>query len=307
MREVTIVAYNYGPNIRFVNGPGMCLDTFVKYLRESDIKVNLFSYLNGNMHAGKIRRAISRSDIFHQWSGTLNTNDSALFKHAKTCGAKIVLGPNLLDTVELKKEVKYLKVIGDFDLLLTVNERLKFKLARTHDISLKKIKVLMIGPDLDLWKPSAEDNGKILWKGASNQHAKDIKFGLELANSLPQYEFDFMGHPNRYDYLSHIKEAKDYHLYVSTSISETMGLALAEQWAAGVPSVTHPKVYLHGENYRTGISVNRTQKDYCDAIIEIMEDHALHRQLSFGAREYMLENFSKEKIAANYRNICSTE
>ena len=76
-----------------------------------------------------------------------------------------------------------------------------------------------------------------------------------------------------------------------------------ESWSAGIPSVTHPKVYLHGQNYKTGIIASRNIDDYREAIIEIMEDDALHANLRQGARQYCIDHFSPEVILREYDEI----
>jgi len=80
-------------------------------------------------------------------------------------------------------------------------------------------------------------------------------------------------------------------------------MALMEQWAAGVPSVTHPKIYQHGENYKTGIITNKDIDSYCEAITEIMENSRLRADLSKGARDYMLNKFDPKLIADQYFRI----
>ena len=71
-----------------------------------------------------------------------------------------------------------------------------------------------------------------------------------------------------------------------------MGLAMTEQWAAGIPSVSHPKIYFHGENYKTGIITSKNVDDYSKAIIEIMENDTLYKSMSYECR-----NFCKLKKA----------
>jgi glycosyltransferase involved in cell wall biosynthesis len=305
--KVTIMTHSYGNAGSHVSGPGMCLVNFVKFLRENtDLEVNVFTYLPTKFSGAyklssyhKLNHSIRTSDVVHHWSGVKVLPFIEGILLANQFNKKVIIGPNLIDTVHSELEEKYLQNIK-FDKLLTVNERLKFLISSKYNIKSSKIKLLLVGPDIELWSPSERDNGKILWKGNSRHFVKDIDFGKEVAKKLPQYDFDFM---DSYDYQNHISKAKDYHLYFSTSLSETMGLALAEQWAAGVPSVTHPQIYLHGENYKTGIIISRNVDAYCEAITEIMENDSLHKQLSRGAREYMLNNFSGQRIAANYLNI----
>ncbi len=304
--EITFTAFNYGNAGRYVNGPGMCLVNLVSFLRKyTNIKVNVFVYME-TLHPGanrlregeKLREAIKRSDILHHWSGSTSNFKQAI-RFANKLDKKVIIGPNVLDSVYLKQEIEFLKDIN-FNKILTVNARLKYILEDSHKIKSDLIEVFVVGPDIEVWSPVEEDNGKILWKGNSKQMVKDIDFGLNIAKKLPQYQFEFMGYPTPYRYDKHIEEAKKYHLYFTTSLSETMGLGLTEQWAAGIPSVTHPKIYLHGKNYETGIITNRDINSYCEAIIEIMENEFLHKRLSTGARNYMLSYFSGRRVAAIY-------
>lgn len=87
------------------------------------------------------------------------------------------------------------------------------------------------------------------------------------------------------------------------SLSETIGLSMVEQWAAGIPSVTHPKIYLHRVNYFTGIITSRTVDDYVEAIEEIMEDDLLYQQLSIGARKFVEGRFLPEAVLQNFERV----
>jgi glycosyltransferase involved in cell wall biosynthesis len=293
--EITIIAFNIGYAGAVVNGPGMCLYNFCNLLSKyTEYRVNVFVKLppkgifgvTTNVYplnnAKELSNAILRSDVIHMWSG-IGAEFSRILDFAQSLKKTIFIGPNVLDGVKLDEEKKLLSR-KSYDHIFVVNDRLRFLVSRLHNIDLEQMSVLQVGPDLELWKPTDKPRyNKILWKGNAKQAAKDIHFGLEVQKMLPQYEFEFLGYKKPYDYMSHIEEAKRYRLYMCTSISETMCLALAEQWAAAVPSVTHPKVYLHGRNYQTGIITNRTPEDYAEAIQEIMENHDLWEELSIGA------------------------
>jgi glycosyltransferase involved in cell wall biosynthesis len=162
------------------------------------------------------------------------------------------------------------------------------------------IETFIVGPDLDLWSPSNIKDNFILWKGNSNHHVKDVNFALKLKEKLTKYNFNIMGYPKPYNYLQHIEIAKRAYLYVNTSISETKSQTLMESWSSGVPSVTHPKIYLHGINYETGIITSKTIEDYCEAITEVMENPVLRKRMSEGARAYCLNNFTESITLLNY-------
>jgi glycosyltransferase involved in cell wall biosynthesis len=246
-----------------------------------------------------VRRAIERSQVVHHWSGIGLYSDLEI---AKQLSIPIIAGPNLIDRVNKKIEDWYLQSIRP-DLILTPNEQLRWKIGKEVGL---KTKTFIIGPDTGLWAPThvpGQGNGKILWKGNSKHSVKDIGFALQIAKELPQYQFDFIGHPKPYDYQSHIARAKEYSLYFCTSYSETFSIATAEMWSCGITSVTHPLIHLHGKNYQTGIITNKNYPDYCNAITEIMENDALRSHLSLGALKYAQDNFDARAVAANYIDI----
>lgn len=302
MFQITIITFNYGKAGRYVNGPGMCLVNFVKKLRNLNVKVNVFSLMSSDEPCydlnkkALLEKSIKESDLVHHWSG-FNILIVDAIKFANKLKKPVLIGPNVLDIVDMRAEQHYLRQI-DFYQILTVNLRLKYRLAKHHNIPIEKIDLLLVGPDEELWKPISKDNGKILWKGNSKQFVKDVNFGLQVKNNLPEYDFEFIGYPEPYNYYGHIDAAKSCHLYISTSLSETMGLTILESYCAGIPSITHPKIYLDMENYKTGIITDRTVEAYCEAIREVMEDNALYKVLSQGAKNYITDNFSN--VAKQY-------
>ncbi len=295
MPDVTFLTFNYGNAGRYANGPGICLTNFVKDLKSLGVEVEVFSIMESwdksikdfkNTHL--LDKAIKSSKIIHLWSDMFDQFSSILNKWPDK---KIFIGPNVIDGENPEKELGFLSNTK-FSKLFVVNKRIKFKVQKNYNIDPKFVEVLMIGPDQDLWQPSGIDNGSILWKGNCTHKIKDINFGLEVAKRLPNYKFKFIGYPTPYTYYDHINEAKECHMYFTTSISETMGLALCESWSSGLPSVSHPKIEVMGENYSTGIITNRTIDDYCIAITEIMENEELYRSLKLGAVKFVKDNFS---------------
>lgn len=309
--RLTILAFNFGPTKAFTNGPGMSLYNFCKAL-SPHFKIDLFldiknevnipgiSFYSSKDHAAFFN-SIQKADAVHHWSG-LTSELKKRVRKASGLGKKIILGPNLLDCVELKKEKELLQGL-DFYKVLSVNDRLKYNISFNHDIHHQMIETFIVGPNLKMWTPSNKKEGFILWKGNANHHVKDVHFALKLKEKLTKYNFNIMGYPRPYKYLEHIAEAKRAKLYISTSLSETKSQTLMESWASGVPSVTHPKVYLHGVNYETGIITNKTEEDYAEAITEIMENPILHSRLADGAYQYCLKNFSYSELLNKYINI----
>jgi glycosyltransferase involved in cell wall biosynthesis len=309
--KIVFIAFNCGNAGRYVNGPGICLFNFLNILKtQDDLEIDVFTQLESSlMHAestkniGLLFKKIKDADIVHWWSG-ISEESIRIIQKANSYNKKIIIGPNLLDGVKSSEEIKLLRQIK-FDKLLTVNFKLQYDLSSKYKIDMEKTDILMIGPDIKLWECGGDKNNKILWKGNSSQFVKDVDFAIKVSEKVSLYghKVDFIGHPQPYDYLQHIDEAKKYSLYFSSSLSETMGMALAEQWAASTPSVTHPKVYLHGENYVTGIITNRDIQSYVDAIREIVENKMLQKDLSDGAKAYAEKIFNSKIIISNYYKI----
>jgi|TARA_R110001583_G_scaffold16234_12_gene66275 glycosyltransferase involved in cell wall biosynthesis len=314
IRNITILSFNVGPAGRYVNGPGICLYNLINFLKETnpEINIDVFSHIKCSFEIPGIRvysmqdrdmlaRSIDKSQVIHNWSGLTEPQVEAI-QLANRSEKLVILGPNCIDTVEAGRERLFLDKIN-FDIVLTVNERLRHRISKDHHIDIGRVSEFLVGPDVEAWRNNGRRDNFILWKGNSRHFVKDVEFGIKVAKKLGKYDFKFIGHPNPYDYFSHIDEAKRAKLYFSTSLSETMGVTLVEQWAAGVPSVTHPKIYMHGQNYKTGIITNRDIDSYCDAICEIMEDDTLHEKLSLGAEAYAAANFSKKVVSDSYLRL----
>lgn len=300
--KITILAFNYAHAGRYMNGPGICLFNFNKILTDSGkFKVSIFTELPAKIGSvlpiknnDKLLKEAKDSDLIIHWSGLTPILTSAVIK-LTALGKPQWLGPNLIDCVEFNKEKSYLSAIK-FNKILTVNERLKFLIAKRHNLSTDIINQFIIGPDLEQWAPEANNDGTILWKGNSKQFVKDVNFALELRNRLPKYNFKFIGYPHPYSYDEHIADAKKSKLSICTSLSETTGQVVLESWAAGMPTITHPKIYMHGDNYKTGIITSKTIPDYISAIEEITMDDNLYKSMRIQSRDFMIDNFSKKVI-----------
>jgi glycosyltransferase involved in cell wall biosynthesis len=311
MHEITFLTFNYGTAGRYANGPGMCLYNFASILNNAGHKTNIFSILDSPYKEAKkissiktMKDAIDRSKVVIHWSG-IDSSFAALCSYAKKRGKIVFVGPNVLDCVKPDEETAYIKSTS-YDKILTVNERLRFMLSKAYNIPLQKIMQFQNGPNLDIWRPlhAQEKEDFILWKGNSKHFVKDVQFGIDIAKKLKnKYRFEFIGHPKPYDYNEHIIKAKKAKIQIITSLSETMGLAMMEGYASGVPSISHPKIYLHSKNYLTGIITNRTVDDYVQAIDEIMSDDNLYDHMSKGCISFMNDNFSSEMILDKYYKL----
>ncbi len=313
--KIAILTFNYGYAGKVVNGPGMCLANFVKFLNQviPSIEVEVFTQLTPikpipNVHSISNNKLLSKTikyvDLVHHWSGITPELVRAVI-YANQLQKKVIIGPNVLDTVEFEKEKGFLRKVA-FEKILTANNRLSFKISKEHNIPINKVISFQVGPDLDLWTPSAERDGTILWKGNSKQFVKDVDFAKRIESKIGnKYTFKFIGYPNPYDYYNHIAEARLSKMTITTSLSETMNLSQLESWSSGIPSVSHPKIYMHGKNYQTGIITNKTIDEYIDAINEIMQNEQLYQYLSLGCRQYILDEFSASKTVEKYLQIIS--
>ena len=316
INEVCIIAYNLEHiklnNNYVINGPGIDLYNFINLLIKNKIKVNLFTQVNpiniqngvnyGNIYnSNKVMNSINNSDVVHHWSGIFPIYSEYL-KYADSIDKITLVGPNVIDCVNLESEKIYLKNLN-FGKIVTLNNRLRFKISKVHDVTLDKIDIFRVGPKLEDWQPAKERSDYILWKGNSKQFVKDIDFALRIKEKMSKYKFKFIGYPDTYEYRSHINEAKKAKLYISTSLSETKSNTLLEQWTCGCPSITHPKIETHGVNYETGIIVSRDLDSYCEAIEEVMENDNLYKRLSNGCIEYINKNFNYSKIYNDYLSI----
>lgn len=310
--KITILAFNYGYAGKVVNGPGMCLANFVSFVnRTPDIEVDVFTVLPTDRRWPRVKsikdtKAVSKSvlssDVVQVWSG-MTPDIVKIVNFANNLHKKVIIGPNVIDTVKFPSEQKFLDRVK-FDVLLTINQHLKYRINQHHNIPLNKIDIFLVGPDPDMWKPTDERDGTILWKGNGKQFVKDVGFARELEKKLgDKYAFKFMGADHPYGYYNHIDEARSSSLTIITSLSETMGLAMMESWSAGIPSISHPKIHMHGINYQTGIITSKTIDDYVQAIEEVMGNKALLQAMSEGARKYILDEFSSDVVVQKYINI----
>lgn len=293
MEDVNLLTFNYGYG-KFTNGPGISCWNFTKFCKvnfhiftklQSDINKNIKNIKEYNFNSNK---------YIHWWSG-LTEEFLLIVKKEKQKGKKIIIGPNLFDGTDPEIEIKICKEIHP-DLILVVNKQIKYKLKQYLNY---KIEEFMTGPDYDLWTPKNEFFNKILWKGNSSHESKDLGAALELRKKIVD-KIDLLGYPNPYRYMEHIEVASKYAGYVCTSLSETKSEAVLEQMSAGVPVITHPKVFMMGIHYQTGIIVNKNIDEMVFASESLLKDSKLREDLSLGARDFVIKNFKKETLSNYY-------
>lgn len=292
MMNINLICFNYAYG-SFTNGPGISCWNFTKFCNQN---FNIYTVLKSDLESKNIKEYnTNNSNIVHWWSG-LDQRIFSVIEKEKKIGKKLIIGPNLLDGVNPKLEIELCNKFKP-DLILVVNKDIKYKLKKYLKY---RIEEFMTGPDYDLWKPSNDIFNKILWKGNPSHESKDIGTALELQKKIVD-KMDLIGYPSVYRYPEHIGRASRYAGFVSTSLSETKSEAVLEQMAAGIPCITHPGVFMMGQHYKTGIVVEKNIDAMAAAANRILEDRELREDLAYGARSFILENFSKEKLSEYYK------
>lgn len=291
MKKINLLAFNYGYG-NFTNGPGISCWNFSKFCIND---YNIFTKLYSDLKTKNISEYIfDDTEYIHWWSG-LDNNFLDIVKKEKKLGKKIIVGPNLIDGTSPYDEIKLCNEIQP-DLILVVNKEIKFNLKKYLKYNIEEF---MTGPDYDLWVPSNEYENIALWKGNSTHISKNFKMAIELKKKLVD-KMKIIGYPYLYKYIEHVPLAGRYATYICTSLSETKSEAALEQMAAGVPVIANPRVFMMGEHYKTGIIVNDVLEEYLLACNKILNDSSLRKDLSYGAREFILSRFNKEKLDEYY-------
>ena len=294
MEDVNLIAFNFGYG-SFTNGPGISCWNFAKFCKNNFLIYTKLKSDVKNFNINSIKNfKTNNTSVLHWWSG-LTDEFLSLALREKSNGKKIVIGPNLFDGTNPALEIEISRKLNP-DLILTVNKEIKYNLKKYLNY---RIEEFMTGPDYDLWCPKKNINNKVLWKGNPSHQSKDITLALEVSKKLVD-KIDLMGYPSTYKYMDHVDPAASYAVYVITSLSETKSEAVLEQMAAGVPVVAHPKVYMMGSHYKTGIVVGRDAESISAAANKILDDKELRLDLSLGARQFVLDNFKKETLNEYY-------
>ena len=306
-KRILIVGFNIGYAGRFVNGPGISLYNFCKILSKSNVSYVCSSCLDPRYFRNDIVYVDFTNlgfikdksfDAIHIWSEISDYNLSILKKFkAKT----LILGPNLIDCVNIEQEKKFLSKIKSLNYekltFYSINKDISEEIQKIHEV---KSNILSIGPNFDVWKDDSEKKNFILWKGNSNQYVKNVKQAFEIKFKLKKYKFIIMGHPNPYSYKNHIEIAKKAKIYFSTSLSETKSNTVAEQMACGTPCITNQNIFFKGLDGKTGIITDGTTESYCNAIDKIMSDNSLYLSMRKQSSLYCREYFDHRKIIEDY-------
>ena len=301
--RVFILAFNVGRAGRVVNGPGQDLNNFIRVLKKNNIKVSIASELSFKKNILNIKdeskciNQIKKSDIIHYWSGN-NVKYFNYLNIAKKMDKKIIIGPNVLDTTNIKMGINLSEKFKNA-IFISPSEYLSRKLETLLNIDFKTI---FIGPNFEDWSKDKKDNF-ILWKGNCKHKVKDVEFGLAIKDRLPEYKFIFLGYPNPYNYNNHISLAKKAKVYIGTSISETKCNALLEQWACGTASITNPNMQEHGLHMKTGIVCNRDIDSYCEAIKFMMSNQEMTSKMGNCAYDFVRNKYSEYNTHHQYLKL----
>lgn len=306
-KRILIVGFNVGYAGRFVNGPGISLYNFCKILSKNKVQYICSSCLDPRHFRNDINYVgfhglsfIKNKDFdaIHIWSELSDYNLSILKKFK---AKMLILGPNLLDCVNIDKEKSFLNKVKKLDYekitFFSVNNQISDEIYKNHNV---KSETLCVGPNFEVWKDDSDKKEFILWKGNSNQYVKNVKQAFEIKYKLKKYKFIIMGHPNPYSYENHIEIAKKAKIYFSTSISETKSNTVAEQMACGTPCITNHNIFFKGLDKKTGIITNGTTDSYCKAIDEIMSNKSLYLSMRKHSSVYCREYFNHKEMLESY-------
>ncbi|MDB2481627.1 glycosyltransferase [bacterium] len=306
-KRILIVGFNIGYAGRYVNGPGISFYNFCRILSKKNVDYICSSCLEPRTFRKNINfvdfQALSflknkKFDAIHIWSEISDYNLSIL---KKMSSKTLIIGPNLLDCVNIDKEKdilkKYMSLSAKNIISYSINKDISRKILDIHDITSE---TLSVGPDFDIWKDDVVKKDFILWKGNSTQYVKNVKQALDIKKRLPELKFIIMGHPHPYSYGNHIEIAKKAKLYFSTSLSETKSNTVAEQMACGTPCITNENIFFKGLDQKTGIITDGKTESYCNAIKKILSDKSLYLHMKKNSSEYCRDYFNNNEIVYNY-------
>jgi len=306
-KRILIVGFNIGFAGRHVNGPGISLYNFCRILSKKKVNYVCSSCLEPRSFRRNVNFVDFQSlsflkdkkfDAIHIWSEISDYNLSILKKMTTNT---LILGPNLLDCVNVEKEKvilrKYMSLNYKNIVFYSINRDISRKIYKMHNITSD---TLSIGPDFEIWKDDVEKKDFILWKGNSNQYVKNVKQALDIKKRLPSLKFIIMGHPHPYSYENHIEIAKKAKIYFSTSFSETKSNTVSEQMDCETPHGTKKKIIFKGLDKETGIITDGSTESYCNAINEILSNKSLYSHMKKKSSEYCRDYFNHNEIVLNY-------
>jgi glycosyltransferase involved in cell wall biosynthesis len=183
---------------------------------------------------------------------------------------KIIVIPNYINTAvfkplaEIRKEPGRICFVGD----LRKQKNLSLLLQAMRDI--EDVKLIVIG------------NGSL--RNALIEEAKELDIDVQFQGNLPNYELP--------------TELNRSEIFVLPSLYEGHPKALLEAMACGLPVIGTDvpgirEVIVHGQ---TGYLCQPTPEDMRKAIIRVLGDKELSRQMGERAREFVVESYSIEKV-----------
>lgn len=106
-----------------------------------------------------------------------------------------------------------------------------------------------------------------------------------------------------------VQKVEEYHrqaiVFVQPSRQEGLGIAILEAMASGTPVVATrcggPEGFIqHG---KTGLLVRQDEADLSEAILRVLRDNDLRKQLSINARSYILKNHTQEIFCTKLQQV----
>ena len=308
---ICFLTFNFFNINNFYNGPGISLWGLCNSLDRFKIEYKIFSLHNStDSRALPIRSIIDNKEYIDKckyiilWSGltpsVLNYLKLSIFKDKE-----IILGPNLIDGVNLEKESSVLSSI-EYDKILVPNKKIKYKVNSAHNIELNKIFEFMSPPDLTYWSVPSSKERYVLWKGNEKHIVKNSDFAKVVLNKLNKKKIENKFLTN-YNYMHHIREASRAGIYISTSKSESISMTMLEQMHCGTPCIINPGHYLWGVNYETSIMSNLNINEYVENIEMLYHNEKLRRDMSEKAHAWASQNFCEGKVIPKFLKILESK
>lgn len=122
---------------------------------------------------------------------------------------------------------------------------------------------------------------------------------IEIAKS--QEGFEVLGRVE--DVREHMKDCKVS--VCPTQIAGGIQNKILEAMSMGIPVVTTPEGFEGIGADKTILRVAKNPEEYAQKVIEIMKNPKLREDISVKSREYILKNFSWEKIGEQWENVIS--
>jgi hypothetical protein len=292
--KIDFICFNYYNLGLTHNGPGISLWGLCSILKRKNIEFRVFS----KMHSID-RDALDLSDYKPSketthtiiWSGLR----ADVYSYLRMFKVDFILGPNMFDNTNIAEEKRFLSYLKPKKFIF-INDMVRFKVIKTHNIDPSITSTFSAPPDLSLWKSEKKEDF-VLWKGNSRHLIKNVSLASKIERLIPEIPFVFI---KDYKYKEHIELAKKAKIYISTSDSETLSMNLLEQLSCGTPCVINKDHFLWGENYKTTIISEKNEEAYATAISELWYNDELYRYMNKCSSKWIEENFSDDIVLSKF-------